>query len=131
MRRVPHESLSYSDDHVWVCDGKPFSGVGVESTEEGEIVSEIVFVDGREHGEAVDYYPNGALKSQTLYVNGLKHGVSRDYLDDGTMQREDVFEYDVLMESKCWSPTGELENEFKRPADDELSQLVATKRAGS
>jgi antitoxin component YwqK of YwqJK toxin-antitoxin module len=126
--RVLYDDIDYTDDDLYVYDGKPFTGIGFEIEQDGTVVSELEFVQGKLHGMSRGFYSSGQLEEETPYVNGLKHGVEREWFESGVLRREAILEFDVLMRSKVWNEEGKLIHEEERPPDDHLYKLVMARR---
>ena len=126
--RVEYDELEYRNDHLYYLDGELFSGVGYEE-DQGVLVCEIHFLDGKQHGPATDYYPDGKRRGVTPYRNGLKHGVEQEWSDSGELIEENTLEFDVLMQSKKRNREGSLETVFLRSPDDPLYRKVERLRS--
>ena len=81
IAEIPYESgalhFRYSrvlapDRSRWLRHG-PF----VEYAENGAVISEGTYRDGKEHGLWRDYYPDGKVAAEGTYEAGLEHGVWR------------------------------------------------------
>ena len=61
---------------------------------QGRILQRATVVDGRRHGEAIDYWPENPdrIWRRIPYREGTVHGTSRAYYLDGTLQWERTFE---------------------------------------
>lgn len=57
---------------------------------EGKVRTQAHFRDGERHGALRHYYPNGQLRSEMTYENGKVEGPSRRWTVDGTLTREEV-----------------------------------------
>ena len=49
----------------------------------GNIESEVVFVDNKKHGVEKTYFEDGKLKESITWVNGVQEGETKSYDDDG------------------------------------------------
>lgn len=125
MKKVLYDELVYGDDLLFTHNGDVFTGLAFESFVDGALSTEIPIVDGKEHGIARDYFESGRVKVQTIYVSGVKHGAESEWYESGQVKEENVLHKGYLMNSKKWSETGELIEEYKRSEDDSIYKMVA------
>lgn len=125
---VLYDDLDYSNDCVYLLQGKPFSGVGVQRTDNGSLVCEVPFSDGKEHGVAREYFPSGKVKSETPYFRGVAHGVEREWHENGRLKTENHNEFGILMEATKWSVDGVVEEHFVRDPKDEFAKVASQRR---
>ena len=128
MRRVPYDDIEFTHDRVYMHDGEPFTGVGVEIHREGWTICEVEYRHGKQHGFAREFSKAGKIIGETPYVNDLKHGREREWYDNGKVRTENVFEFDILMESISWSENGEVNRSYLRPPEDPLYKRVLQRR---
>lgn len=53
--------------------------------ENGNLIHESRYQNGKQHGEAKGYYDNGQLKYQGWYANGRKRGAWKEFDEDGSL----------------------------------------------
>lgn len=128
-KRVDYDDLDYTSEAIYVFEGTPFTGVGVETWEDGSVRCEISFLEGKEHGPARDFHRNGNLAGETVYVSGKRHGLEREWSADGRLVAESVHESGILMKTTKWSKDGEAEIVYERPTDDPMYELVVKQRS--
>lgn len=119
-----YDDLEYTQKCLYVFRGEIFSELAQEFHENGSVASEIVFLQGKQHGFARAFAANGQLKCEVNYLSGLRHGPKQTWHENGNIQEQSQFLFDVLMESKEWSADGALLKEYKREEDDHLYKLV-------
>lgn len=71
-------------------------GKSVFYYEDGKVLIEQTFDQGKIVGKQVLYYPNGKVKSETLYAAGKREGGFKDYFEDGTLMQEGTNKNNVL-----------------------------------
>ena len=76
-----------SSDHTrWLRHG-----LFVEYSENGTVISEGTYVDGREQGLWRDYYPNGALAAEGHYEQGRECGAWRHWNEQGVEEQPTAY----------------------------------------
>jgi antitoxin component YwqK of YwqJK toxin-antitoxin module len=130
MRREPIESIEEGSDLVARIDGEPFTGCAYEMGAEGRPRSEVEFLDGLQHGEARDWYPNGQIQGRTEYFKGVRHGVEETWFEGGNMATRARWEYDILVEKATWDSSGTAEEHFSlRDDSPQFATLSALRKA--
>lgn len=80
--------------------------------EDGILVRESNYKDGKIDGEQKSYYKNGKLRSIETYKNSTIVGVSKYYYENGNLQREDTFDNGVMIYTEFYDEkTGKLTQE--------------------
>ena len=59
------------------------------------------------HGTIEKYFENGNLKSEVEYVNGKKNGILKTYFEDGSLKRDDVMKDNELISGHFYNAQGE------------------------
>jgi antitoxin component YwqK of YwqJK toxin-antitoxin module len=99
IAEIPFESgaVRFRYARVLAPDGKRWlrHGLFVEYAENGAVISEGAYVDGREHGRWRDYHPNGAPAAEGTYEHGLEHGEWRFWDEHGNEERRVIYEHGV------------------------------------
>ena len=62
------------EEDLIVFEGEPFTGIGIESYENGQKKSEKRYKRGVEHGFSYEWYGNGKKKSEVPWENGNVNG---------------------------------------------------------
>lgn len=93
-RGVIHgEKISYHPNgqiqtQVEYVDGRPH-GAGITYDEEGRTLRETVYVDGERHGETVEYHAEtGEVKRRLPYREGEIHGLVEEFYSNGELKRK-------------------------------------------
>lgn len=77
--RVDEDDLDFdTDDYIVVLyEGEPFTGEGVETDVDGNVLTLSTYVNGREHGPQYEWYSDGTPRVQgqvdDLAVGTWKH----------------------------------------------------------
>jgi antitoxin component YwqK of YwqJK toxin-antitoxin module len=124
MKKVLYDELFYATDLLYYHENDMFSGIAIETYEDGSLATEIPITDGKEDGIARDFYESGSVKSQTIYVSGIKHGVESDWYESGKIKEENIIHKGYLMSFKKWSETGVLIEKYDRPKEDPIFSIV-------
>ncbi|MCG9768450.1 hypothetical protein L1D59_07490 [Pseudoalteromonas piscicida] len=130
MKKINDDLLDVSDQMVYLYDGKPFTGVGVEESD-GRLISETHYLDGMQHGTSKEWFPSGALNIETEFVKSVRHGVSREWFDTGEQQSYTLYEFGIVVEQKVWSEKGELLKDYKLLESDPGFELLELRRKAS
>lgn len=125
MANVLLDDLTYENSRLYTYQGSLFTGTAYEYFADGSVASEINIFEGKEHGVSKDFYPSGKVKYQVNYVHGLKEDVESEWYESGALKEENMLRKGYLMESKKWSESGELLDEYVRPDDDPIFEIVA------
>jgi hypothetical protein len=108
MLRVNTDLIELTDSHVYLLDGKPFTGVGYEANDDGTIISEMEFHNGIQHGTTRGYYSTGQIKRETQFECNIRHGLARTWDEVGDLVSEDEYENGVCIRRKLRVPSGHL-----------------------
>ncbi len=77
--------------------------------ENGNIMEECNYTEGKDDGENKKYYESGMLHFSQYYSNGMLHGKRLVYYENGYLKREESFEDNKLISSKCYKTDGSLD----------------------
>lgn len=108
MLRVNTDLIEFTEDYVYLLDGKPFTGVGYETNDDGAIISEMEFQNGMQHGTTRGFYPTGQIKREAQYQHNTLDGLVRDWDETGVLEREDEYERGVCVRRKSRDSSGQL-----------------------
>ena len=90
----------------------PFTGVGFELYETGELYRETDFVNGLKHGMTVLYYKNGGVQQENPYVNDVCEGLVKAFYENEALEIEANFVNDKREGlSKIYYENGELKSQ--------------------
>lgn len=85
------------------------NGLGINYYENGSVHSEISFKNNQKHGPAKWYYENGEVYSITTYYKDMKHGIAKKYDKKGKLISEIPYQYGELQEgTKEYDTNGKL-----------------------
>ena len=86
------DKLKMVDELCYVIEtNKPFTGISIEKSEEGKLISQASFKKGLLHGQAKSMYPNGKIKSTANFKNGMESGISKGFAENGKLIYEANF----------------------------------------
>jgi antitoxin component YwqK of YwqJK toxin-antitoxin module len=126
---IKYDDLEYLSEGLFLFNGQPFTGVTIDRNERGVKISEVPFVDGREHGMARSWHANGRLSMEGLYVHGESRGLVKEWFEDGSLKSETVWEFGVPMRWEKRDRSGNVIEVFERQSTDVLYQNVVKRRA--
>lgn len=130
-QHVDYDDLVYTDEHVFVHEGKPFTGVAEERFPDGQLRCVFPFEDGKEHGDVEEFFPSGLLMARTPYVRGVVHGRDTEWFEDGGVKVERDVEFGILMRSRTMDASGAILDEFTRSDDDGIMETIKLYRKHS
>lgn len=116
--RVNEDSLEYDDD-MRMYNGTPFTGVGYETYENGNLKSETTYLNGFQNGISKEFYPDGNLKSEHILRNCEPFSHSTYWHSNRVMKSNAQYEWGIEIEYKEWTDRGELV--INRKLDDSSS----------
>lgn len=120
MIRVDEDTLEYTNESIYMWQGKPFTGIGYECLPNGDLISEVSYVDGIQRGIAREWYSSGQLHVEEHYIDGSKHGECREWFENGQLKIEAVYEFSILVKQKMWDEKGRLVKVFEIDEGDSL-----------
>ena len=129
MIRVNTDLIEFTDDYVYLLDGQPFTGIGYEANDDGEIISEMEFQDGMQHGVTKGYHLAGQVKREAHYKYNTLDGFVRDWDDAGLLEREEEYEMGVCIRRKTRDSSGYLQISYELSESDPLFNTLQLIRA--
>lgn len=69
----------------------------------GQLYSELNYVNNQKHGLFKFYYSNGKLWEESTFVNGQRHGQFKSYSPSGQLLEEIYYYKDVEVEKHCFT----------------------------
>jgi antitoxin component YwqK of YwqJK toxin-antitoxin module len=127
MSRVNSHDLEFTNDYLYLLDGHPFTGIGVEYSERGNVLSEIEFRSGMQHGKSCSFFPSGKLRREAHYENNTLHGTVREWDSSGGLVCEEVYERGICIRKSALDSSGSLTTYYEISEADpqfEILQLV-------
>lgn len=76
---------------LFYCEGKLFTGIGIDMWNEKQVKTEISFKNGRIDGVVRSYHENGKLQSQRFWKEGKGHGEIKVYSQNGQLLEEGTY----------------------------------------
>ncbi len=68
---------------VLMYKGRPFNGMLLDHYSNGAKRMEVMYHDGRKHGNEIQWYDNGTVATTRNYLNGKKSGLHQGYWENG------------------------------------------------
>jgi antitoxin component YwqK of YwqJK toxin-antitoxin module len=126
---INEEELDLSDDALTILyNGQPFTGVGYEKDDNGQIIGEISYVNGQMEGPARSYFASGRLQSEEQYHIGSYHGLCRYWYENGQLEAEKTYEHAILTSSRAWDSNGNLTGEYQLTEADPMYEILLISR---
>ena len=77
---------------------KPFTGVCTSIYQNGNMKMERHYVEGKYHGDVIDYYDNGQIEMIREYKNHFINGFEKTYTKGGDLLKHSIYKQSTLME---------------------------------
>lgn len=87
--REYHENGNLMREETYV-NGKK-NGLAKTHLKDGTLSEETTYQDGKRNGPSREYHKNGVLKKEVGYLDDKEHGVRTDYRDNGSLQQTQEF----------------------------------------
>lgn len=121
--RVAEDDLDFDDNHRYVWEGEPFTGIGYEE-QGGQLISEAEYRDGYQDGPSREWYPSGVVKSEKAYRYSTAHGVFSSYDEEGHLKERKLLEYGIPVWSESFAADGSLQERTDIDETDSRYQLL-------
>ena len=96
LEEVTRKQLAWEDDR-FTRDGKPFTGILLDSYPDGKRKQRYQMKDGQNHGLTEEWYENGQQSTSTHWENGQRHGENVYWNPDGTVQKKQLWEHGKML----------------------------------
>ena len=114
MIKVDYEQLEPSDDHlVLVYEEMPFTGIALEKSELGQMLTETSFVNGQRNGISKEWSDSNVLIREQHFVFDALHGQARQWHDNGQIWTEGLYELGICLHEKEWNECGEIVRDYQ------------------
>jgi antitoxin component YwqK of YwqJK toxin-antitoxin module len=135
MKRVPHETLDYTDNDLYYHDNEPFTGVAYFQGKGGQLDAEHEYREGMRWGVSKGWFGPGSPEYEEHWSQGLLHGLRREWHKEGRMIAEEMYERGIHLWGKRWDGDGNLVEDFRlEETDPDFDTLemyrAAYKKAG-
>jgi antitoxin component YwqK of YwqJK toxin-antitoxin module len=108
--------------------GKPFTGVAYAKSPNGQLTSEVEYVDGRRTGRTRYWYDSGAPELDAQYVDDYVHGEEWRWDVRGQLREWVRAEFGITLEQKTWDASGKLVSHIVATEDDVQWKMVQYRR---
>lgn len=120
---VEYKMLKHDDYGYMLLEGELFTGTAVDYSPNGQITSEIGFIEGLQDGWRRLWYSDGGRKEETFVEKGCVVGVSRKWYTNGQLKMEEEIEHGITIRHQEWDENGNL---LKVVEINEKNPLYAT-----
>ncbi len=127
---VPNQTVIVGDASLSLSNGKlfynekPLTGNLKGYYQNGELKSDVKYLNGKKEGVEEVYYNNGVLQTHRIYSKGVKIDVHRGWWPDGSSKFEYHFDkegrYDGTV--KEWYTNGQLLRDFNYTSGKEAGR---------
>ncbi|WP_075926938.1 toxin-antitoxin system YwqK family antitoxin [Nocardiopsis sp. CNR-923] len=106
--RADEDDLDYDpDNYITLLNGEPFTGEGVETDADGNILTLSNYVDGHEDGAQREWYSDGTRRSEGIVENGHPVGEWKQWHTNGQLAQIKTFgDHGKLLSHQRWTRTG-------------------------
>ena len=125
---VDYDDLYYTDAHIFVLGNEPFTGIAESRYPNGDLRFRAPFKNGGQHGITEEFFPSGGKRNLTPYANGAPHGHVVEWYEDGTIKTESDVEFGILIRRLDYDTSGNLVDEYNRPDDDPMMDIIKSRR---
>jgi antitoxin component YwqK of YwqJK toxin-antitoxin module len=129
MQRLPEERLEHRDDEATYFEGKPFSGVAFCEDDQGNLLYEIGYREGRRWGASREWYGSGEPATEQWFAWDWAYGPSRQWHGNGRLAEEARYEWGVCLERQRWDEGGVLLEAFVLAESDPEFTALQERRA--
>ncbi len=77
---------------------KPFTGMCTSMYQNGNLKMERHYVEGKYHGDVIDYYENGQIEMIREYKNHFINGFEKIYSKNGDLLKHSIYKQSTLIE---------------------------------
>jgi antitoxin component YwqK of YwqJK toxin-antitoxin module len=112
-KKVSQDDLRHDDTGLMYFDNELFTGVSLWFWGNGQLGSEINYVDGIQNGWSRGWYENGQIQGETYYKNECVDGVNREWYENGQIKLDSEIREGKSIWKKEWDRQGNLINELK------------------
>ncbi len=103
-------------------EDKPFTGITFE-LKNGQVIEEVTYLNGAEHGLSKSWYPNGNSESEGELKWNLHHGPFTSWYENGSLKNKGLFELGHVMWRKKRDEVGNLISEEN--IEDDPKEVLA------
>src|SRR5690606_17963731 len=119
MKRANFEDLVLDEaTNQQTLDEEPFTGIVFELFDNGAVIYEAIFVDGRENGVRKEGNEDGKLLSETAIRNGLREGIHKEYYTNGSIKKSSTYECGFCTWSIEYDLAGRVVKEYQLTPDN-------------
>ena len=124
MKRVNFFELEeVQDDYgMWIIvdeKNKPFTGIVIESYDDGQLSYEAVHVNGKVCGYEKRWHENGQISNYEQKYNNSSHGISKAWDRNGLLIFDAEFKFGNIMCYKRYNMDGSLKDSYHIKEDKE------------
>jgi antitoxin component YwqK of YwqJK toxin-antitoxin module len=125
VKRVPYDSLDYTDDGYYYLDEQPFTGVAFSRHKDGWLEKEIEYRNGAEWGMKRHWYAPNKLLEEAQMRAGVVHGKERIWYRNGKLEEEADCEFGITRRRETWDEDGNLVEQYElKETDPEFASLL-------
>jgi antitoxin component YwqK of YwqJK toxin-antitoxin module len=101
VERVEEQYLDYDENQLTCYKGKPYTGIGYYSFDDGVGVAyEVNYQDGHEHGLKRKWFSRSKLEYEYPMFRGMGHGRQKTWHPNGQLKEDAIVEYGIVLKGK-------------------------------
>ena len=129
MNIVDFDDLDTDQRGRCLLDGRPYTGLAIESFPDGNPRSEAHFRAGLLAGSAKEWYEDGQIESDEFFHRGMLHGPRKSWHPNGQIREVGTYQHGACLARREWGQAGDLVCRYRlRPGPDDSDRI--TNRAG-
>lgn len=120
------------DNGIMLYNQKPYSGNIKDYYNNGNLKSDIEYVNGRKHGIEKQWFLNSKLAIERHYTKGIKTGIHKGWWENGTQKFEYYFNTKGMYNGihKEWYTSGQIYRDFNYINGQEVGKQRLYKNNG-
>lgn len=128
MLEIDYDDLVCDENHCYLHDGRPFTGLARELSPSGRAVAEVTFLDGMKHGATTEWHELGRVRSVFNYTLHMLHGRATEYAPDGAMVFDAEYEYGMCLWRRRYAPGGAVTEDYTIQSSESALEVLAMAR---
>ena len=128
MLEIDYDDLECDENHCYLHDGRPFTGLARERSPSGGLVAEVPFLNGMKHGAATEWHEPERVRSVYNYMLNMMHGRATEYAPDGAVVLDAEHEYGICLWRRRYAPGGAVTEDYTIQSSESALEVLAMAR---
>lgn len=106
-------------------DGRPYTGLAIETFPDGEPRSEAHFRAGLMEGAVKEWYEDGQIESDEVFHRGDLHGPCKSWHPNGQLSEDGTYQYGICLARQEWDEAGNPISRYRlRPNSADFHRVI-------